>query len=79
MEERKFECGEKVYIEKVVAQCSCLLKEKIEIRGRVVERDGSDGIFIHISFSLFSLSLLSLSLSLSLSLACVRADKCFFS
>ena len=47
MEERKFECGDKVYIEKVVAQCSCQLKEKIEIRGRVVKRDGSDGMFIH--------------------------------
>ena len=48
MEERKFECGEKVFLEKVVARCSCQRKEMIEVRGRVVERESNgDGRFIH--------------------------------
>ena len=49
MEERKFECEKKVYIERVVARCTCQEKKKVEVRGRIVERTlGSDGMLIHL-------------------------------
>ena len=51
MEERKFECGDKVYVEKVVARCTCQEKIKVEVRGRVVEREGRDGMFIKLFYT----------------------------
>ena len=45
MEERKFECENKVFIEKVVRECTCLPKRTVEVRGRVIERTGSIGMY----------------------------------
>ena len=45
MEAREFSCNGNAYIEKVVKQCSCQPREKIEVQGRVVERDDGDGMF----------------------------------
>ena len=51
MMEREFVCAGTTYIQEVVTDCSCQLREKIEVRGRVVEQYGSDGVFYTCIFS----------------------------
>ena len=65
MEEREFHCNATVYIEKVVKQCSCQRREKIEVRGRVVDWQGNVGnVFVHVSLSFFLSFYISFSLLL---------------
>ena len=53
MEEKEFNCSGTTYIENVVRECRCQPREKIVVRGRVVEQDGNDGMFMHASFHIF--------------------------